>query len=268
MKENIKFVIDGDISAVECDVFDAFIKIDGETDGGTCEKCAAEFPDAKNVNAGASDGTLLISQRKRNLFSSKQKITLSVPAHIVPSLKMSAKYSALEMSGGIYADFSLNAESGDIKISDCVFESLEIIGGGINVTLKNCTVKNGLYIKLEKGNVLAENSFSTRCEYRVRSGNIGLYDITCKECVAEAEKGNVTAVIHGFEEDYNYTVLVKDGTANRTDKQTDGANYNVEIYAGEGNAVLDFSETKKPEIPEETSKPSDEKDQTADKKGD
>lgn len=244
MKETIKFEVNGDISAVECDVYDAFLKITGAAD----EKCAAEFPRAKNVNAGATDGTLLISQRKRRLFSGRQKICLSVPAHIVPSLKLSAKYSDLGMSGGIYADFSLNAESGDIKISDCVFESLEIIGDDIDVRLINCTVKNGLYIKLDKGNLLTENSFATRCEYRIRTGNVGLFDMTCKECVAETEKGNVTAVIHGKEEDFNYTVLVKDGTANRSEKQEDGTKYTVDIFAGKGNVALDFNQTYQPEI--------------------
>lgn len=244
MKENIKFEIDGDISAVECDVCDAFLKIKGTQD----EKCAVEFPDAVNVNTGAKDGTLLISQRKRRLFSGKQTVALSVPAHSVPSFKLSAKCSNLEMSGGIYADFSLNAESGEVKISDCAFESLEIIGGDIAVKLINCTVKNAIYIKLDKGSVLTENSFATRCEYRIRHGNIGLFDMTGKECVAETEKGNVTAEMHGSEEDFSYSVLAKDGTANRSDKQSESAKYSVGIYSGKGNVVLEFNQQSEPPI--------------------
>ncbi len=247
MKENIKFEVDGDISAVECDVCDAFLKIVGTQD----EKCAAEFPDAKNVNAGAKDGTLFISQRKRKIFSGKQTVTLCVPAHTVPTLRFSAKNSNLEMSGGIYADFSLNAESGEVKISDCVFESLEIIGGDIDVKIINCTVKNRLYIKLDKGSILTEKSFATRCEYRIRHGNVGLIDTTAKECVVETRKGNVTAEMHGSEEDFNYSVQTKDGTANRSDKQSDGAKYGVEIYSGEGNVVLEFNQECQPDITDE-----------------
>lgn len=247
MKENIKFEVDGDISAVECDFYDAFLTVSGTQD----EKCAAEFPDAKNVNAGAKDGTLLISQRKRRLFSGRQAVTLSVPAHTVPAVKFSAKNCNLKMTGGIYADFSLNAESGEVKISDCAFESLEIIGGDIDVKIINCTVRNALYIKLDKGSVLTENSFATRSEYRVRHGNVGLFDMTGKECVAETAKGNVTAEMHGAEEDFNYSVHTKDGTTNRYDKQNDGAKYSVEIYSGKGNVVLEFNQPSEPDITEQ-----------------
>lgn len=248
MKENTKFEIDGDICAVECDFCDAFLKVSDTQN----EKCLVEFPDAKNINAGAKDGTIFISQRKRRLFSGKQTVLLGVPAHTVPDLKISAKNSNFEVSGGIYADFSLNAESGEVKISDCAFESLEIIGGDIDVKIINCTVKNGLYIKLDKGSVLAEDSFATRCEYRIRHGNVGLFDMTSKECVAETKKGNVTAQMHGSEEDFNYSVYSKDGTANRSDKQNDGAKYGVEVYSGEGNVVLEFNQpTDTPTVEEE-----------------
>lgn len=219
-----------------CDLYDARLTVCASDD----RQLKIIYPDLKNVNVAFGDNRIIINQTKRPFALSRQLITLCVPAHIVPDIKLCLKRSPVTFEGGIYGDLSLNGEDGKLCISNCSFASFEVIGGDIDVYLKEITVKGNLFAQLGKGNVLAENSFASRAECRLKSGNLGLVNLNCKECVFEALKGNITATLAGTEDEYNTVLRAKVGTFNRDNAEIENAQKSVRAYTGKGNIMLDF----------------------------
>lgn len=114
------------------------------------------------------------------------------------------------------------------------------------------TVKGNLSVNLERGDILAENTFALYFESRVTRGNMGLVNLICKDSAFDTLKGNISASLKGDAENYNVDVVVGEGTANRESSQT-GAENSFHAYTKKGNIVLDFvgSENVKAEEKEE-----------------
>lgn len=235
MKENI-FNVENDINTIECEFACADVSVEEAADG----IFKIEYPAAKNVHIGSGESGLFINQKKR-LFGGKQRIKIFVPSHVIPSIKINGKSFDFLISGGIYGELNLNADRSNVYLSSCVFENVGISGGEINATLDCATLKSGLLFSADKGEVLAENTFSTRAEFRLKRGNVGLVNLNCRECTFEAEQGNMTATMAGSEEDFNTSLITKEGTVNRESAKRDGAENTFQAYAGKGNIVLDFT---------------------------
>ena len=237
MKEKfIKFTVENDISAIECDFACAKVTFAEAKDG----KFSVEFPNTDNIHTGSGDGSVVISQGRRNFFKlKKQEFKIFVPAHTVPTVKINAKNFAADFIGGIYGDLSLSAENGNLSLSDCSFKSVEIIGGDIDAHVSNVTVKGNLSLHLEKGEILAENAFALHCECRLKRGNIGFVNFNCKDSAFDTLKGNVTASLAGCAESFNTDLITREGTANR-ESVTTAADNLFHAYTQKGNIVLDF----------------------------
>ena len=238
MKEKIlNFSVDTDVNSIECDLYCAHLTLAPASDGNL----TVEYPDCKNVNAGCGDGTLIINQHRRKLFRhKKQAIKIYVPEHTVPALRITGKHLAVEISDGIYGELSLTADDGDAYLSGGSFGEAEITGGDVSVYLSGVTVKGGLVIKIDRGNVLSENSFATRCECRAARGNIGQVNLNCKDSSFDTQKGNITASLSGSASGFNTDLFTKEGTVNRESQKPDGAEGNFHAYTKKGNIVLDF----------------------------
>lgn len=238
MKNKI-FKLDTDAEAAEicCDLYDAHITIRASDD----RQLKIIYPDAKNVNVAFGESGILISQTKRVSLFSRQYITLYLPSHIVPDVKLCVKHASALFDGGIYGEMSLNAEDGRLCLINGSFASCEIIGGDLDVYLNETTIKDNAFAQFGKGNVLAENSFATRAECRIKSGNLGFVNLNCKECVFEVDKGNIMATMTGAEEEYNTLLRAKSGTANRDGAENAGAQKSIRAFTGKGNIMLDFA---------------------------
>ena len=252
MKEkNYIYSVETDVNSIELNVKSASIEICEAEDG----KFYAELPNTKNVFAGSDENGIIIHQGKCGFFiKPHQIIKIFVPAHTVPSLKISGKCVDLTVKRGIYGELSLAAEDGNAALSDCVFESAEILGGDISVHVAGCTVKSGFTSQADKGDVLAENTFFKRAEVRVKRGNIGIVNVNCKDCAFDTQKGNITANLAGNEESYTTSLITREGTANRESSSKEGADGNFHAYTKKGNIVLDFIEEPQvtPELTAET----------------
>lgn len=237
MKNKI-FKLDASAEAAEicCDLYDARLSVCASDD----RQLRIVYPDHKNVNVAYGGSRIIINQTKRPFALSPQLITLCVPAHIVPDVKLCIKHAAVRFENGIYGDLSLIGEDGELSLTDCSFASGEVIGGNVNLYMGDATVKGNLFVQLNRGNVLAENSFASRAECRLKSGNLGFANLNCRECVFEAVKGNITAALAGTEDEYNTALRVKSGTANREAAEHAGAQKSVRAYTEKGNIMLDF----------------------------
>lgn len=240
MKEkNFIYSVETDVNSIELDVANAGVEI-CVTSG---KKCFIEYPNAKNIFAANDENGIIIHQSKSRFFTRPyQNIKITVPAHTVPSLKIHGKNVDLSVKNGIYGELNYFAEAGYIALYDCVFGSAEISGGNINVHVTGATVKDNFLSQTDKGDVLLENDFFTRAEVRVKRGNIGAVNVNCKDCAFDTQKGNITANLDGNENDFNTSLVTREGTANRESAAVSGADGNFHAYAKKGNIVLDFNE--------------------------
>ncbi|MDE6373685.1 MAG: DUF4097 family beta strand repeat-containing protein, partial [Clostridia bacterium] len=187
----------------------------------------------------------VIFQDKRTLFTrAPQQFKILVPSHTVPSIRINGKNVSVRISNGIYGDVYFGAEDGKIGLSDCVFGDVEIMGGDVETHVAGATVKGNLFLNIDKGNAAAETTFAKRAEFRIKRGNIGLYNVTCRDCAFDVRKGNITATIAGSEKTFNTTLLAQEGTVNRKSAKHDGASGSLSACAGKGNITLDFVEEK------------------------
>lgn len=239
MKENIfRYEVTADISDIECNLYNARVEIREASD----EKYAVEFPNTKNIEVGSNESGLFIHQSKQSLFPrAEQEIKLFVPVHVVPSLKVYGKHSTLDVSGGIYEQIVTLFDDGEVAVSKLSVGSAEISGAAVSVHFDDVTIKTNMTVKTAKGNILAENTFASHSELRVKRGNIGLYKLNAKECALESGKGNIIATMYGNKESFNTTMLTKEGTVTGESVQREGADRNFKAYAERGNIVLDFT---------------------------
>lgn len=245
MKENLKFKVDTDVNEIEFNVTNAEIEFITTAD----DKLTVEYPATKGISAGSGKDGLIVTQGKRGLFDrARRRITVAVPQHTVPSVRINGRICKLTLSGGIYSDLSVNIDGGEIAVADGAYKSVRICGGSVNAYISDVTVKSDLFLQIEKGNVLAENSFATRYECSVKKGNIGLDNVNCKDCAFNSNKGNITATIAGSEAGYNTTIVTGEGTANRNSAKHDGADGSFKAYTGQGNITLDFLEQEKENV--------------------
>ena len=244
MKEkNICFNVESDVNRIECDFVNADVSIEVSQDN----VLKIEYGGAKNVHIGNGESGLIISQKKR-LFCGRQRFKIFVPAYVIPSVAVNGKHVDFFVSGGvsdgIFGELSLNIDSGNIYLSSSVFESVAINGDEINASLDCATVKGDLYLRIVKGDVLAENTFATHCECRLDRGNIGLVNFDCKNSSFDTQEGNVTANLSGNAENFNCELIAREGTVNRESSLKSGAEGTFHAYAKKGNIVLDFTESK------------------------
>lgn len=241
MKEKfIKFTVEGDVAAIECDFTCAKVSFFEAEDG----KFTVEFPNTKNIHAGSGDGTIVVSQGRRSVFKlKKQEFKIYVPAHTVPAVRINAKNFSAEFIGGIYDETNISAENGKLASSDSVFKNVEVIGGDIDARLSGVTVKENLILQIERGELLAENAFATHCECRFKRGNIGLANLSCKEGTFDTLKGNVTASLAGSAESFDTDLVTREGTVSG-ESHNAAAENSFRAYTQKGNIVLDFLDEK------------------------
>lgn len=249
MKEKSIFKADGDVFAIECNVFNAEIVVGESRDG----QFTAEYPASKNIFIGSGKDGVIIRQSKRALFcNAPQRIEISVPAHTVPTLSVNGRTCRLSVNGGIYGDLTFSADDGKVSLSDCVFGNVSVTGGEVDAYLYGATVKNNIFLQYDRGELLAENTFATRTECRIKKGNIGLVNANCKECALDLQRGNVLATIDGAEQNFNTTLVTNEGTVSRESAKHDGAAGVFQAHSGKGNIVLDFIDKNSGKYPEET----------------
>ncbi len=244
MKEkNYIYTVETDVNSIEINATNATVEIFEAAD----EKFYTEYPNTKNISAANDENGIFMHQGKCAFFiKPHQEIKIFVPAHTVPSIKISGGSINLNVKCGIYGELNFAAEDGSADLNGCVFESAEILGGNIDVHIADATVKSGLVIQADKGDVLAENTFFMRAEARVKRGNIGIVNVSCKDCAFDTQKGNITASLSGCENEFNTSLIAREGTVNRESAAISGADGSFHAYTKKGNIVLDF--TGEPQI--------------------
>lgn len=236
MKEKNKiFVIESDVNSIECELANADLNLEVSKD----DVFKVEYANSKNVHIGNGESGLIISQKKR-LFGGKQRFKICVPSYVLPSVTVNGKHVDFLISDGIFGELNLNIDSGNIYLSSGVFESAAISGNDINATVDCSTIKSDLFLRIENGSVLTENTFATHCECRLNSGNIGLVNFDCKDSFFETQNGNVMASLSGCEENFTYEIISREGTTNRENSVKIDAEGEFHACTQKGNVVLDF----------------------------
>lgn len=237
MKTKIfKLEATAEISEVCCDLSDAYLNVCASDD----KQLKVVFPDAKNVSVAVGDNQLIINQSKQLFALCKQRITVYVPTHVLPDLKILGKRTLITLSDGIFGDLSANILCGKLNVTNCSFASAEVLCGDTDAHISDSTVKGNLFLQIEKGELLAENSFVLRADCNLKNGNMGLINLSGNDFSFESAKGNITLTIVGTEDEYNSTIRIKCGTSNRESTQNEGAQKSVKAFTEKGNVMLDF----------------------------
>ncbi|MGN0812900.1 MAG: DUF4097 family beta strand repeat-containing protein [Candidatus Coproplasma sp.] len=237
MKNKIfKLEATAEINEICLNLYDATLNIT-VSDG---KELKVILPDCKNVNIAAGEKRLIINQAKRLLNFGKQIITIGVPTHVVPDLSITGKSASISLDGGIFGELSLNGVCGGLNLTGCSFASVRAASSQLNVHISETTVKQNALLQIEKGQLVAENSFAQVADCRLKEGNMGLINLSGSNFTFETESGNITLTLAGCEEEYNTLVRVKNGTSNTPGTQNDGAQRSVKAFTESGNVLIDF----------------------------
>ena len=198
------------------------------------------LPDCKNVNIGVGENRLIINQAKRLIPFGKQAITIYIPTHVVPDVKISGNRTAASFVGGIFGDLNLNGVCGEINLVNSSFTAIELSSECLRTNLKETTVKESLNMQVKVGQLVAENCFAYMADCHLMCGNMGLINLSGNDFAFETEKGNITLTLSGTENEYNVTARVKSGTSNKQTALCDGAQKAVKAFCENGNVLIDF----------------------------
>lgn len=196
----------------------------------------------KRLDVSLSGDVLKITQGNCSRFfvRKRKRIELRVPDCTVPQLTIEAKHALICVSGGIYDKLNVSGEDCTVECANASFADCTFTGTTLSMYLKGVTVKNALVAKCDEGDAIWVSSFASRTECRIKRGNIGLSDFTCKDSIMTAENGNVAARLKGEESDYSLGLMIKDGTANRESNLREGAARSFKAYSAKGNIAVDF----------------------------
>ncbi|MGN1373190.1 MAG: DUF4097 family beta strand repeat-containing protein [Candidatus Coproplasma sp.] len=237
MKTKIfKLEATAEINEICCNLYDATLNITVSED----KQLKVTLPDCRNVNVAVGEKTLIINQAKKLLNFKKQVITISVPTHVVPSLNVTGNRASVTVDGGIYSDLNLNGVCGELNLTNCAFASVQASSSQSNINCIETTVKQNLLLQIEKGQIVSENCFALIADCRLKSGNMGLINLSGSDATFETESGNITLTLAGCEEEYNTLIRVKNGTSNRPSTQNVSAQKSVKAFTDSGNILIDF----------------------------
>ncbi|MGN0808031.1 MAG: DUF4097 family beta strand repeat-containing protein [Candidatus Coproplasma sp.] len=231
-----KLEASAEIDEICCNLYDATLNVTVCDD----RHLQVTLPDSKNVNVAVGAKQLIINQSKRLIPIGRQVITIAIPTHVVPNLSVTGNRTAVSFDGGIFGDLSLNSVCGELKTANCSFASVQITSKELNVHFNETTVKQNLFMQIKKGQLIAENSFAQVADCHIKSGNMGLINLSGSDFTFETTKGNVSLTLADCEEDYNTLVRVKNGTSNKPSTQNEGAQKSVKTFTESGNVVIDF----------------------------
>lgn len=234
--KTFKLEASAEIDEIYCNLYDATLNVT------VCDDRHLQviLPDSKNVNVAVGERQLIINQSKRLIPIGKQVISIAIPTHVVPHLSITGNRAAVSFDGGILGDLSLNGVCGELKTANCSFISVQATSKELNVHLSETTVKQNMFMQIKKGQLIAENSFAQVADCHLKSGNMGLINLSGSDFTFETTKGNVSLTLAGCEEDYNTLVRVKNGTSNKPSTQNEGAQKSVKAFTESGNVVIDF----------------------------
>ena len=225
-----------EIGEVCISVYDATLTVCASDD----KELKVVLPDCKNVNVGVGENRLIINQAKRLIPFGKQAITIYIPTHVVPDVKISGNRTTASFSGGIFGELTLIGVCGEISLVNSSFTAVELSSECLRTNLKETTVKKSLNMQVKVGQLVAENSFAYMADCRLKCGNMGLINLSGNDFAFETETGNITLTLSGTENEYNVTVRVKSGTSNKQTAICDGAQKAVKALCENGNVVIDF----------------------------
>lgn len=237
MKTKIfKLEATAEINEICCNIHDATLNVcvyDGN-------ELKVILPNCNNVNVAVGEKSLIINQAKRLFSIGKQTIDICIPTHVLADLSITGKHAVISIDGGIYADLSLNDVCGELNIANSAFASVRVTSSNLNVNLSESTVKQNLFMQITSGQLIAENCFTSIADCHLKTGNMGLINLSVTNCTFETENGNITLTLAGCEDEYNTLIRVKNGTSNRPSTQSEGAQNCVNAYSDNGNVLIDF----------------------------
>lgn len=253
------FKAETDVNAIDIDLTDAQAIIVRSDDDRLC----VTMPQASNLHAACDGTTLYISQQKRPIFSARQTITVSVPGHIVPSVKVGGKKADVHIEDGIYGEIRLDCESAKLYVSDADAESLNVCGDSVDANLEDTVFRRSLYVNARNADFLAQHTFAGVTVVRTKKGSIGIVRMKTRDCTLETEDGNITATLTGRKQDFNLNIVSGSSPSDRSEERK--GTHNFSAFARRGSVTVDFAEEEcAAELAEEQLSRQSAEDETAD----
>lgn len=236
-KQNSVFSAKDDISEININVFNTDVEIEA------AQSFVAQYPEG-NFSIEEKKGRVNIKRKKRGLSSlARIKLRIGVPESCLPSIKMTLDKCALTFNGGIYGDLSVYGESSKVTTNDASFNIIFVKGSALQGEYSGTTIKNAFISNTKSGDILAKESFFSRVDIDLKSGNIGFWETDFQMSEVKVHDGNIQAMLTGTDEGYKLMLSAKNGTSNR-ESGGSGAK-TLKCTAIKGNVIVDFSKKKK-----------------------
>ncbi len=236
-KQNSTFTAAGDINELSINAFGADVEI---TTGGAFN---AEFAEG-SFSVEERKGRINIKRKKKALPSlAKVQLKIEIPESCVPDIRAVLKKSTLDINGGIYGSLSMYGESGKMNVSGASFNVIFVKGSQMHCEYSSATVKSAFICHAKSADILDKESFFSRIDIDIKSGNIGLWQTDFQMSEIKVHDGNIQAMLLGGAEDYRLLLNAKNGTSNR-ESGGSGAK-SMKCSAAHGNVIVDFSNKNK-----------------------
>lgn len=236
-KQNYRFTAAEDVSEFTVNAFGSDIEIIGG-----CETFAAEFIEGA-FSAEEKKGKVYFKRKKTTLAAlTRVKLKIEVPESCVPEVKIVIKKSAVTFLDGIYGDCSVYGESSKILASGSAFNIVLLKGSELNAEYASTTVKNAFISNVKTGDILGKNSFFSRMDINLKSGNAGLWETEFSMSEISVKRGNIQALLTGGADDYKMSFTAKNGTCNR--ESGGSGSKSLKFIASHGNIIVDFNKKK------------------------
>ncbi len=239
MKNNIIFKATGELFTISCELSDINLTVLPTAEN----ELRITFSDSVDPDISFDEGMLKVSCAGRVGILKRKvgEMEILVPDHSFPAINIDCRGGEILIESGIYDRLNFAGDGCTISLKDSSFTQCSLTGSALNVRLSGATIKNALIAKLGEGDLICEGSFAACAECRIKRGNMGLSDFTCKESTLEVESGNVVARLDGDKSDYSLGILAKDGTANMESSTREGAARVFNAYSTRGNIAIEFT---------------------------
>lgn len=236
-KKNSVFSASEDISEVTINAYGADVEI------SAAQSFVAQYPEG-NFSIEEKKGRVTVKRKKRGLSSlSKVKLRIGLPESCLPTVKATLEKCTLSVNGGIYGDLSINGEHCKMTVDGAAFNIIYVKGSALQCEYSETTIKNAYICSAKSGDILAKNSFFSRIDIDLKSGNIGLWETDFRMSEIKVHDGNIQTMLSGGKDDYKLTLNAKNGTSN-LESGGSGAK-SLKCTAVKGNVIVDFNKKNK-----------------------
>lgn len=164
---------------------------------GTDECARIVTAKEKYFDVKLDDGTLVITQRSRNLFyriiMHRIELKITLPASFRGKFRFRNNNGGLYAAGGRYSEMELATNNGKFVVSDCKCDGFSLKMKNGTVAVKNLNAVRAINVKCKNGNVKVESANAAELSISCSNAAMTAIDITSKKFECSTANGTIDA---------------------------------------------------------------------------